>query len=431
MFFKNGKRIVILGGGFAGLAAARRLPSSYKVTLIDRKPYFEFLPNIHELISLAKSPEILRLSLVDTVERFGHCFVGDSVVHIDGRANKVVTGLGEEIEYDALLVAIGGEDNSFGVPGVGEHAIRFKSIDDAWSIGQELLHRSMSDMTYDVVIVGGGFEGIEALGEILRRFGDDIKLRVTLIERNSRLMPSAPVDVDRRVREIVAPYPVRIVTGESVKEVTADGVRCESGKFHQAEVTIWTGGLKPSPLLLRSGLTASPDQWLSSANTLQSRNYDNIFVAGDVIDFPRNGHQMSQQAYHAMDSGEHAAENMVRFLKGKTLNSFHPVSKPLLVSFGDMTGFLVWGNKVVESNTVHLAKEAIYHAVMAGFDLSWGTASTLRLLKRTTNTLTEVAIPMLKRPAYFRKHPAVKVLAWRGEPQAAGTGDHRMRVIKN
>ena len=118
------KRVVILGGGFAGLAAALELrPDRYQVTLIDRSRWFEFLPNIHELLSGVKTPDLLRLPLDRCVRRAGHRFVRDRVLGIDPVARKVSTerrrtGIG----YDVLILALGGVDATRGVAGVVEHA---------------------------------------------------------------------------------------------------------------------------------------------------------------------------------------------------------------------------------------------------------------------------------------------------------------------
>ena len=125
-------RVVILGGGFAGLAAARGLDADrFDVTLVDRRPAFEFLPNIHELLSGVKSPELLRLPLDRALAGLGHRFVNDTVTGIDPVERTVrVERRRRPIGYDALVVALGGVDATRGVAGVTDHAHPFKSVDD-------------------------------------------------------------------------------------------------------------------------------------------------------------------------------------------------------------------------------------------------------------------------------------------------------------
>ena len=182
------KRVVILGGGFAGLAAALELgPDRHQVTLIDRSRWFEFLPNIHELLSGVKTPELLRLPLDRNVRRAGHTFVRDTVTAIDPVGRTVATQRRRKaIGYDALIVAFGGVDATRGVQGVFEHAFPFKSVEQCERIGKRLARLAARRKPARVVIVGGGLEGVEALGEILRSYRDS-SLHVTLVEARERL----------------------------------------------------------------------------------------------------------------------------------------------------------------------------------------------------------------------------------------------------
>ena len=130
--------VVILGGGFSGLSAAQNLLADrFRVTLIDQRASFEFLPNIHELLSGVKTPELLRLPLDRILRRAGHTFVRDTVTKIDSTAREIETKRRRQpIKYDALVLALGGVDATRGVPGVVEHAMPFKSAKDCDRIGR-------------------------------------------------------------------------------------------------------------------------------------------------------------------------------------------------------------------------------------------------------------------------------------------------------
>src|SRR5512135_1031803 len=108
-------RVVIVGAGFAGIAAAQHLDGRYDVTVIDRSPWFEWLPNIHELLSGVKRPADLRLQRTRLVKRAGRRF-----------------------PFDACIVAVGGVDETFGVPGADRHALSFKGVDGCAEIGRRL-----------------------------------------------------------------------------------------------------------------------------------------------------------------------------------------------------------------------------------------------------------------------------------------------------
>ena len=129
------KRVIILGGGFAGLAAALELrPDRHDVMLIDRRRWFEFLPNIHELLSGVKTPELLRLPLDRNLRCAGHKFLRDTVTQIDPVERSVATRRRATIGYDALIVALGGVNATRDVRGVVEHAYPFKSVEQCHRI---------------------------------------------------------------------------------------------------------------------------------------------------------------------------------------------------------------------------------------------------------------------------------------------------------
>ena len=116
-------RVVIVGANFAGLAAAQHLGREYAVTVIDRSPWFEWLPNVHELLSGVKRPADLRLPRARLVARAGHRFVRAEVKRIDGNRSRVITTAGRQFNFDACIVAVGGIDETYGVRGVDRHAL--------------------------------------------------------------------------------------------------------------------------------------------------------------------------------------------------------------------------------------------------------------------------------------------------------------------
>ena len=152
------KRVLILGGGFAGLAAALEFKGSrHQVTLIDQNRWFEFLPNIHELLSGVKTPDLLRLPLDDSLRQAGHNFIRDTVTSIDTDARTVSTQRRKRpIGYDVLIVTFGGVDATRGVQGVVENALPFKSVAQCKRIGQRLSQLARRRKPGNVVIVGLG-----------------------------------------------------------------------------------------------------------------------------------------------------------------------------------------------------------------------------------------------------------------------------------
>jgi len=403
------KKILILGAGFGGLQAARALAGRASAMVIDRRSHFDFLANIHELVSGSKTPEVLRLPNKEVIERWGHEFVLDEVEQIDGSNRRVHTKTGRVLDYDVLLLALGGEDASFGVPNVDRYAYAFKSVDDCHRIGLRLAELSGADRPYHVVIVGGGLEGIESLGEIMRRYRGDPNLHVSLVEGNVQLLPVTSEVVDRRIRELTRDYAVEFFTGERVKKIRPKSVLLESGLVLKSDLTIWTGGLAPAGLLHRSGLTARPGAWMPADQTLQNPDFPEIFILGDIIDMEK---PVEKQAYHAMDMGLLAAENVLRHLSGKSLKRFKPATKPMLVSFGDLTCFLIFGNTVIHGPSLNLLKEFIYHSVMAQYDLRPRPMPAYRMLQRIGSTFDEVVLPTVSSWERLKRMGRMGVLSW-------------------
>jgi len=358
-------RVAIVGANFAGLRAAQRLGREFDVTVFDPSPWFEWLPTIHELISGTKRPAELRLSRRRLVTRAGHRFVQAAVTSIDAKHGRLGTAAGAEHRFDYCIVAIGGHSETHGVQGAERHALPFKSVDDCELIRRRLAALGRARRPSSVVIVGGGFEGVEALGEILRRYRTRTQMLVHLVEAGPRLMASTSARIDAAVRQHCAGLNVRIHTGIPVAKVTPGAVHLRGGERLRSDLTIWTGGVVAPPLLVAARLATGPRQWAPVDWTLRSRRFDNVFVIGDAAGLPR---MLAKQAFHALEMGDCAAGNVERAAAGRALRPFRPARTPLLVAFGDLDTFLVAGRTVVAVPAFAAGKEAVYQLTMAQID---------------------------------------------------------------
>lgn len=358
-------RVAIVGGNFAGLSAAAHLTSDLDVTVIDPKPAFEWLPNIHELVSGAKVGAALRIPLRDRLRAAGHRFVRARVAAIDAAAGGLEVEGGRRVQFDFCIVAAGGVNNTFGIPGADRYAMAFKSVDDCTAIRHRLEECASGAAPFSVVVVGGGLEGIEALGEVLRRFRGHPGMRIELVEAGERLLPEGPAAVDAAIRRRIETMPVVLHTAERVAKVTPRGVALASGRRLRADVTIWTGGARPPELLFAAGLAETARAWAPVHSSLFSVAFDNTLVAGDAAELPS---PLPKQAYHAIDMGRCAAGNLMRRLNGQSPQAFRPSPKPMLLAFGDIDTFLVSGSRVVASPLLAAAKEAVFQATIAGLD---------------------------------------------------------------
>lgn len=355
-------RIVIIGGNFAGLVAASRLSCDHEVTVVDARADFEWTPNIHEMLSGVKNRAGVVLPRAQCVSRYGHTFVHDVVTQIDHDSSSVMTESGLVLPYDVCLVAAGSQRTTFGIDGADRHTLGLRLVDDAVRIASRLDKLAAQQRRASVVIVGGGVSGVEALGEILRRRAQGDEFNIHVIEQESRILEQQPEGLASDAALRFAPYPVTLHTDAAIRRVDARSVTLENGEKLTADLCIWSAGMTLPGFLRDAGLNDAGDEWLPVDDTLRSRHTDNVFIAGDCAALPE---PVRKQAYHAMAMGEVAGDNISRLLCDRPLRRFRPAPMPMLISFGDITTWLVVGESIVASPLLAAAKEGVYQATMA------------------------------------------------------------------
>lgn len=347
--------IVIVGGNYAGLAAARALEARrVQVTLVDAAPLAEWLPNVHELLSRRKTAEQLQRPRHDLLRTLGHDFLCASVSHIDRAQQRVLTSSGERLDYDLLLLATGSRAHDHGIPGVTEFALQPRSVEHAQRIGNALTRLAALPAGRDVIIAGGGIEGLEMLGEILQRFGSAGRLNLHLVEQSPVLFPRFPGLHERLLSSMQGQ--VQLQMGRRITAVHADSVQLDDGRALPSRLTIWSTGRRSQALIASAGL-ATADHDAPVYPTLQSTHDERIFIAGDAAQLPQ---PLEKQAFYAQDMGEHAARNMQRLLDKQPLQAFKPVHKPSVLSFGDRDGVMFYGRQALASPALIALKEAVY-----------------------------------------------------------------------
>ncbi len=354
--------VLIVGGGFAGLACANDLdPRNFEVTLVDARRAFEFLPNIHELLSAVKRPGDLRLPLHEAMQAAGHNFIRGRVTSLDPSTRSIRVGR-RQLKADYLVLAPGAVDADYGIEGVSEHTLSFKSVDELQAI-RKRLDAIAGRAASRVVIIGGGLEGVEGLGELLRAYEGELR-SVSLVEAQERLLPGTRKSVHKHLAKLCSQHGVELYLGDPVRRITAKTVLLASGERLRSDATIWTGGPAPPPLLASAGL-AGDGEWAGVKSTLQARGFPGVFVAGDAAALPT---PLRKQAYHAIDMGRCVAANISRDARGGRMRRFRPVGKPTLLSFGDIDTLLLTDRLGLAGPALAAGKEAVFATVMAGLD---------------------------------------------------------------
>jgi NADH dehydrogenase len=354
--------IVILGGGFGGLDAARALASApVRVTLIDRHNYHLFQPLLYQVATAALSPGdiaspirwILRRQKNATVllANVRSVDVARKRVVIDCHATLVDDDAAtEEVAYDYLLVATGAAHSYFGHPEWAVRAPGLKTLDDALEVRRQVLvafeaaerepvlARQRRLLTF--VIVGGGPTGVElagALAEIARQsLPQDFRnikpesAGIVLLEGGPHLLGAFPEPLRRAARESLERLGVDVRTDALVTGVDADGVlwrRASAGSSAaperlSAQTVLWAAGVAASPIAKSLGAPLDRAGRVVVEPPLTVPGHADLFVAGDICALQQDGVPLPGVAQVAKQQGTHAARNIVRAIKGQPLEPF-------------------------------------------------------------------------------------------------------------
>jgi NADH:ubiquinone reductase (H+-translocating) len=341
-------RILIIGGGFGGLSAARALKSApVDVTLIDRRNYHLFQPLLYQVATGSLSPGQIAAPIRAVLSRQKNTRVllGD-VVDIDPEARHVTLADGAVFEYDSLIVAAGSQTSYYGHDDWQQWAPGMKSIEEATNIRHKILYafEAAERLTNPderhawlrFVIVGAGATGVElagAIAEIARQtLKNDFRsirsqdAEIILLDGAPRVLMTFPEDLAQKAAKSLAKLGVHVTTGVMVKAIDHDGVTVDRQGVteHLASKTvIWAGGVTSPPLArtLASRTKAETDRGgrIKVNPDLTIRNYPDIYVVGDLaLSVNSNGKPLPGLAQVAMQGGTYAAKAIVRKVEGGT-----------------------------------------------------------------------------------------------------------------
>ena len=355
-------RIIVIGANFAGLSAASKLSKCHDVTIIDAKQDFQWTPNIHEILSDVKKETSLNLNLATIITRLGHHFINQTVSSIDGALQTVTLDDKQILNYDVLLIASGHSRSNYGIKGASKYAHGFRSADDVIQIHHDIEAVLNSNKhLININIVGGGFTGVEVLGELLRKYASTKQLHFNVIDNASRLVQALPERLSDDVINQCKNYQVSFHFNKKITDVKKSSIHFDDNKSIDSDVTIWSAGTK-LPEYLDGINTQATSNGLAVNEYLQTKAFSSIFVAGDSATLPNS---LPKQASIALDMGIHAAININRFCAKKSLKPFKVSVKPVLLSLGDINTYFIQGKLVLASPLLAAGKEAVYQFYMA------------------------------------------------------------------
>ena len=399
-------RIVVVGGGAAGLELVTRLGDTLgragtaDVTLVERSRTHIWKPLLHSVAAGSLDRAEHELNYMAQAHWHHFTYRYGELTGLDRAAKQIRIGAtfddeGREvtparlIPYDTLILSIGSVTNDFGTPGAAQFAVPLETADQASRFNRKLINACLRANTQPepvrpgqlhVAIIGAGATGTELAAELHRtvravvafgldRINPERDIRIVLVEAAPRILPALPEKISAATAALLMQLGVQIRTGVPVSEVRADGVALKDGDFIPAELVVWAAGVKGPDVLGRmDGLEVTRSNQLVVRETLQTTLDDNIFAMGDCCSCPRPGFPQPvpprAQAAHQMAS--HMIEQIANRLDGKPLTPFVYRDFGSLVSLGkystvgSLMGFIVGKSLFIEGYFARLMYRSLY-----------------------------------------------------------------------
>lgn len=427
-------RIVIVGGGAAGLELATRLGDTLgskglaQVTLIERERTHFWKPHLHEIAAGTVGLHHRAVDLMAQAHWHGFRYRLGEMTGLD-RARREVhvaayvdPGEGERVTgarvvgYDTLILAVGSLTNDFGTPGVKEHAIALETPGQADRFHRRLVNaclranaqaEPLGPQQLQVAVIGAGATGVELVAELHRttrtlvsygldRIDPERDIRLNLLEAGPRILPALPERITGAAHRLLERLNVRVRTGARVTEVTAQGVVLASGETIPAELVVWAAGVKaPDFLRTLDGLEVNGINQLVVEATLQTSRDEAVFAIGDCAAAPwlgRRGLTVPPRAQAAHQQAAHLVRQLQRRLRGLPPAPWRYRDFGSLVSLGRYTtigtlmGSLVGRSMWIEglvARTMYLGLYKLHEVALHGM---WKTAlgAIARFISRRT-----------------------------------------------
>lgn len=411
------KKIVVLGAGYGGVDATKQLCKRFKrdkdveITLIDKNPFHTLMTELHEVAGGRCEPESVQVSLAKIFGGKKVNLVLDRIedIHFD---TQVLTGKAGTYHYDYLVLGPGAEPEYFGITGAADHAFSLWSYDDAVKLRRHIENQYLKasreprkeerKKILTFAVAGAGFTGIEMLGELLEdkkvqceRYGvDESEVSILLIEAMAEILPNLPKKPREKALTFLKKKGADVRLNTPIVEVKPDSVVVKGGAEIACETLIWTCGVKgcefAGNLNFSNGAHSSKPAEseedhnlrfnikkkcrIQSNQYMQSLDYPNVYLVGDVIWYKDHNHTLPQVVETAMFTAHVSAYNIWAEIHGKEKKKFRSNYHGFLVSIGSkfavahimgisMSGFLAAFMK-------HMVN--FYHLfTVAGVNLCW------------------------------------------------------------
>lgn len=404
-------RVVILGGGFAGLGAAVKLKkANAEVVLIDKHDYHTFQPMLYQVATDLIAVEEVAHPLRDLAGKQKNLINHRATVtRIDLANRQLEFQEMAPLSYDYLVIALGAKVNFFGVKGADENAFPLYTLPDAVRLKQHILNKweqadkdrsLIEDGALNVVIVGGGPTGVESAGAIIELYRGDFihdykdmpvkDAQVTLIEFAPNLFSMFKPDIQKFSKRALEKRGVQVRLGDGVVDIQPTRITLKSGQVLKAHTLVWGAGLQANPLVHTLGIELQKGGRIPVGPDLTIEGHPEVYAVGDVawITDTNTNQVLPQLGGVALQSGEHAGANIARDLQGKEPEPFDYFDKGTMAAIGRGAAVAQMPNGMtMKGRMAQFAWGFIHLWLLSGGDnrsktvLDWGWAGFTR--KRT------------------------------------------------
>ncbi|CQR48226.1 NADH dehydrogenase-like protein [Paraliobacillus sp. PM-2] len=392
--------ILILGAGYAGITTAIMLQkklhkSEATITLINKHAYHYQTTWLHESAAGTLSDHQTKIPIETIIDTNKIEFIVDTVTKLKTKEQRVHLKKHGDITYDYLVVALGFETKTYNIPGINDYAHTINSVDKAGILRQQLEKKLASyrklqeNQPFTIVIGGGGFTGVEYLGEltdqlptILEKYQlNEQDVKVLAIEKEQSVMPGFDLELGEYAMQVLENKGVSFYLGAAVKSVYADYIVVEKNGLTEeipASIFIWSAGVRANHLIEQSDIDHVNGS-VEVTDDLRAPNSDNVFVIGDctIIRSGDNNQIIPSTAQLAIQQGKVCAKNIENLIKqnSSTLFSFMYKQHGLIASLGkkDAIGVLFNNRKVFGKEAALLKRineNRVLHQI-GGLPLLW------------------------------------------------------------
>ncbi len=381
-------RVVVLGGGFAGIGATRALKDAdVDVVLVDRHDYHTFQPLLYQLATGLLETTAVGHSLRDLVKDQGNATIHKAAITEIDLAVKEIRFEGlAPVTYDFLVLALGAQVTFFGTEGAAEHAFPMYTLADAVRLKNHVLERweaadkdagLVDDGALNVVVVGGGPTGVETAGAVAELYRTNFdrdypsvpqeKARVVLVEAGDEIFAMFKPKLREYARDALEERTVEVVTGARVQSVSPTRVTLASGEVIPAHTLVWGAGLQGNHLVESLGIELERGNRIAVGPDLELPGFPGVFVVGDVaaITDSKTRQVLPQLGSVALQSGEHAGEIISRRVAGKSEKPFKYRDKGTMAAIGRHAAVVqMLGGRTMKGHKAQFAWRTVHLALL-------------------------------------------------------------------